>query len=145
MSDQTPPVLKIPASDRTLLLRSDYRDESAWAELCRLVEAPYEQGFRAYVTFVDNPGLAGRTLDELTAVAESAGYQSFFFVADREAIEGPEHPVLVVNLHEQRGRTFRVIPSQMWAVENNVSLGNVEFSAFADNADSDGVLRGFKD
>ena len=127
------PVLVLPQSDRTLLLRSDYSDQSAWEELCRVVEAPYEEGFRAYVTFVDNPILASRTLNELIAVAESGGYQSFFFV------------VLAVDLHEERGRIFRVIPSQMWAVENNLSLANMEFSTFADNADPDGVLRGFKD
>jgi hypothetical protein len=139
------PVLVLAQSNQTLLLRSDYSDQSAWAELCRLVEAPYEEGFRAYVTFVDDRMLAGRTLDDLIAVAESGGYQSFFFVADQEAIHGPEHAVLVVDLHEQRGRTFRVIPSQIWAVENNLSLSNMEFSTFADNADPDGVLRGFKD
>jgi len=139
------PVLVLPQSNQTLLLRSDYSDQSAWEELCRLVEAPYEEGFCAYVTFVDDPTLAGRTLNELIAVAESGGYQSFFFVADREAIHGPEHAVLAVDLHEQRGRAFRVIPSQMWAVENNVSLANMEFSTFADNADPDGVLRGFTD
>ena len=139
------PVLVLPQSNETLLLRSDYSDQSAWTEFCHLVEAPYEEGFQAYVTFVDDPTLAGRTLDELTAVAESGGYQSFFFVADHEAIHGPEHAVLAVDLHEQRGRTFRVIPSQMWAVENNLSTSNMEFSSFARDADPDGVLRGFKD
>src|SRR6476661_5552616 len=97
-------LLKVTQSDRTLLLRSDYSDEPAWLELCRLVEAPYEDGFRAHLTFVDNPVLSGRTLDELIGVAESAGYQSSFFVADREAITGPEHPILAIDLHEQRGR-----------------------------------------
>ncbi len=139
------PVLELSASDETLLLRSDYSDQPAWVEFCRLVEAPYEEGFRAYVTFIDNPVLSGRTLEELTAVAESGGYQSFFFVADREAISNPEHPILAIDLHEQRGRAFRVIPAQLWAVENNLSHANMDFSSFADAADSDGVLRGFKD
>ena len=139
------PLLKLPQSDRTLLLRSDYSDQSGWAEFCRLVEAPYEEGFRAYVTFVDDTLLAGMTLAELMAVAESGGYQSFFFVADRKAIQSSEHPVLAVDLHETRGSTFRVIPAQMWAVENNLSLANMEFSTFAAHADPDGVVRGFKD
>src|SRR5260370_40807714 len=88
------PVRELSASDETLLLRSDYSDQPAWVEFCRLVEAPYEEGFRAYVTFIDNPVLSGRTLEELTAVAESGGYQSFFVVPDHEAISKPEDPVL---------------------------------------------------
>jgi hypothetical protein len=79
------------------------------------------------------------------AVAESGGYQTFFFVADREAIQSSEHPVLAVDLYETRGRTLRVIPAQMWAVENNLNLANMEFSTFAAHADPDGVLCGFKD
>ena len=139
------PLLELPASDQTLLLRSDYSDQPAWVEFCRLVQAPYEEGFRAYVTFIDNPVLSGRALEELIAVAESSGYQSFFLVADHEAVSNPEHPILAIDLHEQRGRAFRVIPAQLWAVENNLSLANMEFSSFADAADSDGVFRGFKD
>jgi uncharacterized protein DUF6924 len=135
-------VFNLPDSNRAFLLRTDYSDESAWTELCGLVEAPYEDGFQAYLTFVSDPWLAGKTVDELMALMDRGGYRSFFFVADREALTNLEHPVLAVDLHEKRGRTFRVIPSQMWAVENNLSLGNLEFSSFADNVDSDGVLRG---
>jgi hypothetical protein len=54
-----------------------------------------------------------------------------------------ERPVLVVDLSQEPGRTFRVIPGQMWGVENNLSLANMEFSEFADNVDPDGVFRGF--
>ena len=138
-------MLKLPENDGTLLVRSDYSDDAGWTTLCRLVEAPYEEGFRAYLTFVEDPALGNKALDELMALIDSVGYRSFFFVADREAIHGVEHAVTVVDLYEQRGRTFRVIPSQIWAVENNLSLANMEFSTFADNADPDGVLRGFKD
>lgn len=145
MKDHIPPGFKLPETDQTIVLRTDYSDQSAWTELCSLVEAPYEEGFRAYLAFVDNPALADLTLDGLMEAAESGGYQSFFFVADYEAIHNPEHPVLAVDLHESRGRTFRVIPAQMWAVENNLSLANMEFSSFADETDPDGVLRGFTD
>ncbi len=33
----------------------------------------------------------------------------------------------------------------MCAVENKLSVSSMEFSTFADEADSDGVLRSFKD
>jgi hypothetical protein len=46
-------------------------------------------------------------------------------------------------LYEEPGRTFRVIPSEMWSVENNLSVANMDFYEFADNVDLDGVFRGF--
>jgi hypothetical protein len=138
-------VLKIPKSEQALLLRTDYSDQAAWAELVRLVEAPYTDGFRAYLTFVDEPQIADKSLDELMTLVEASEYRSFFFVADREAIIGVEHAVIVVDLVDQRGRNFRVIPSQMWSVENNLSLANLDFSDFLESTDSAGVYRGFRD
>jgi hypothetical protein len=48
--------------------------------------------------------------------------------------------VLVI---EGPGRTFRVIPSEAWGVENNLSISNMGFAEFADAVDDRGVFRGF--
>lgn len=136
-------MFKLPKTDKTLMLRSDYSDDSAWNELCRLVEAPSEDDFRANLTFVEDPELDGNSVAELMAIVDRGDYQSFFFVADQEAIRGPEHTVLVVDLADQRGRTFRVIPPEMWSVENNRSLANMDFEEFAESVDPEGIFRGF--
>jgi len=69
--------------------------------------------------------------------------RSYLFVADRTAMTHPEKPVLVMDFFEEPGRTFRVIPTEMWGVENNLTLANMGFEEFADNVDSDGIFRGF--
>ena len=49
------------------------------------------------------------------------GYNHLFiFVVDQVLISSPGHPTIVMALFEKRGRTFRVIPSEMWGVENNL-------------------------
>ena len=138
-------LFKLPETANSPLVRTDYSDPSAWTQLCRLVEATYEEGFRALFTFIDDPRLADKTVNELMDLVQSGGYWSCFFVADHEALVNPEHPVIAVDLQEERGRTFRVIPAQIWAVENNLFVSNMEFSSFADKTDADGVLRRFKD
>ncbi len=65
------------------------------------------------------------------------------FIVDRIALTHPEHPILVVDLYTEPGRTFRVIPAEMWAVENNLSIVNMDFFEFADYVDQDGIYRGF--
>ncbi|HKT04997.1 MAG TPA: hypothetical protein VJT31_36240 [Rugosimonospora sp.] len=47
-----------------------------------------------------------------------------------------------MDLADERGRWFRVVPAEMWGVENNVP-GNMFFREFADATDPDGVFRGF--
>ena len=68
---------------------------------------------------------------------------SFVFVVDREAVSNPEFPILVVDLHHQRGRGFRAIPSTIPSIECNLSLANMNFFEFSNAVDADGVFRGF--
>ncbi|GAB4214988.1 MAG: hypothetical protein OHK0012_14070 [Synechococcales cyanobacterium] len=58
-------------------------------------------------------------------------------------LSNPEQPILVVDLIHEPGRTFRVIPGEIWAVENNLSIANMDFHDFANSVDPDGVFRGF--
>ena len=49
----------------------------------------------------------------------------------------------MVDLYEEPGRTFRVIPAEIWSVDNNLSIANMDFAEFADAVEPDGVFRGF--
>ena len=62
---------------------------------------------------------------------------------DEKTLADTEFPIIALDLFEDHGRTFRVIPHEMWSVENNLSIGNMDFSEFADAVDDDGVFRGF--
>jgi len=66
------------------------------------------------------------------------------FVADATAMSTVEHHLLVLDPSNPQKETFRVIPSEAWAMENNLSLANMDYSEFADSADADGVFHGFK-
>jgi hypothetical protein len=38
---------------------------------------------------------------------------------------------------------LRVIAEELWEVENNISLANMDWEEFVDAAEDDGVFRGF--
>ncbi|MEO6701722.1 MAG: hypothetical protein ABI140_02000 [Jatrophihabitantaceae bacterium] len=46
------------------------------------------------------------------------------------------------DLDEERS-PFRVTAAELWSVENNLNLANMDWDDFAGAADSDGVFRGF--
>jgi hypothetical protein len=137
------PVVSLPRTDDSLLLRTDFSDDAAWAALCEAVREPSEEGFEVFVDCVSDPAYHGLTVEQLVALWPQGDDRSFAFVADRAAFASPERPVLVVDLCDEPGRTFRVVPRETWGVENTLSLANMDYCEFADNADPDGVFFGF--
>ncbi len=106
-------------------------------------EPQTDDGFRAYVECISDVSCDGLLPENVASVLPADSQRSFVFLVDSVAISNKEHPVLVVDLYENPGRTFRVIPSEAWGVENNLQLANMDFSDFAVSVDSDGVFRGF--
>lgn len=137
---------QLPNFENSLLLRTDFSDDAAWASLCEAVQEPNEDGFKAYVVCISDAAYDGLTVEQLISLApkgDQCGQHTFAFIADRTTFANTERPVLVVDLYDKPGQTFRVIPREMWGVENNLSIANMDYSEFADNADPDGVFRGF--
>ena len=133
---------KLPSTDNSLLLRTDFTDDLVWNSLCNVIHKPNELGFLAYFDCVSDSSYDGLSVERLTNIAIDNEKHSFICVADRITLTNLEQPILVIDCYDQPGRTFRVIPSEVWGVENNLSIANMDFEDFADNCDPDGVFRG---
>lgn len=125
------------------MLRTDFGDEAAWNALCAAIQVPNGDGFRAYVDCVNDPAYSGLTVEQFIALATTSDDRTFAFLADRVTLTHRERLVLVVDLYDEPGRRFRVIPGAMWSVENNLSIANTNFDEFAESVDPDGIFRGF--
>ena len=136
---------------QSLLIRTDFSDDDAWRAVAVAAMAPIPQGdgseFAAYLTCIDNSENDGMTVEGLLeTIGEPPPY--YAFLVDAETVTNPEMPIVAVYTgpdysERPRGRAFRVIPSEMWSVENNLSIANMDFESFADSADHDGIFRGF--
>lgn len=139
-------VKPLPRVNDALLLRTDFSDDAAWVSLCEAVQQPNEAGFKANVACISDVAYEALAVGELVARApkgDQCGHHAVAFVADAQTFSDVERPMLVVNLNDQPGRTFRVIPREMWSVENNLSIANMDYDDFAEHTDADGVFRGF--
>ena len=125
----------------TPLVRTDFSQEPAWHEVIDAVNRDWEDGFRAIVTVIDDPAYEGWTTERLVA-SFSAGGHSIILVADATTMAHPERLVLCADLVSS-GKSFRVTLPELWAVENNLSLANLDYDDFAGSTDADGVFRGF--
>jgi hypothetical protein len=94
----------------------------------------------ADVKLIDDPSLARYSADALTK--KVTDHHAIFFVADTITVEHRDRPILCIDLLASR-KPFRVVPSELWAVENNLSLANMDYEEFADALDAEGIFRGF--
>jgi uncharacterized protein DUF6924 len=145
-----------------LLVRTDFADDDVWDQVRDQATREYRpdvgqpDGFRAYVEPVSDPQWADATWEAIKAAAPADDHgPCVLFIADSITFASPEHPILVVDLDdkilsvaefpETADRTpFRCIPSELWSVENNLSISNMGWEEFASAVDDDGVFRGFE-
>jgi len=132
----------LPPSDRALVIRTDFSNQAAWDSIRRVIAEPVD-GFYAYVQYVDDVEYDGLTREQLLDLFREYN-QSYAMVVDDVTVSSAEYPILVVDLFENPGAEFRAIPSMIQSIENNLSIANMDFVDFADSADEDGVLRGFR-
>jgi hypothetical protein len=130
------------------VIRTDFDNQDAWDTICKLIRMPVHderQDFFAYVEFIDDPDFRDLTVEELIECIPDQYCHTFVFVVDKAATQAPELPILVVDLGDEIGRTFRAIPSKIQVIENNLSISNMAFAEFDDDVDEDGVFRGGRD
>jgi hypothetical protein len=137
---------QLPKSANPLVIRTCFENHAAWETVCGLIRAPQyftSDPFYANVELFDAVEFENLTPEDLLECVTDVYPHSFLLVVDCVTITPPEFPVLVIDLYAERGRNFRAIPSQIQAIENNLSIANMDFFEFADSVDADGIFRGF--
>lgn len=116
----------------------------AWDRLASEAQRENADGFRAYVEPVNDPAFDGAPWQVVkAAVPANAAAAVVLFIADAEACGSPDNPVLVVDLDPEGRSPFRCIASELWSVDNNRNLANMDWEEFAGAVDESGVFRGF--
>jgi hypothetical protein len=134
----------IPETEHAPVLRTDFSNQAVWEKIRAEILKPVGfLRFRANVNFIDDIQYADITKDQLLELIHPDYSHSFIVVVDRSAISLPDHPLLIVDLSELSGNTFRAVPSQVQSIENNLSIANMDFEEFASSVGEDGAFRGF--
>ncbi len=136
--------MQFPASDRTPLIRTDFSSDVTWRRVVNAASATSPDGFRANLHIVDDPSFADADPVSVAKAADADSDHVLLIIADTNTMIETEMPLLCVDPIPPGGQ-FRVVPEQLWGVENNVSLANMDFAEFATAVDTDGVFRGFRD
>jgi hypothetical protein len=131
----------------SVLVRTWFGDDSAWESLVLEVRTPSDDDFLANVTVVNDPAFEGLSAEALKERQPGGAIVSF--LADETTLTGAEHPILAVWVLPRgdddgtEHRPFRVAPSALWSVENNINLANMDWEEFTSSVEEDGVFRGY--
>lgn len=131
----------------SVLVRTWFGDDSAWESLVLEVQTPSDEDFLAVVTVVNDPAFEGLSAEALKE--QQPGGAIVSFLADEKTLTSAEHPILAVRVLPNRDddrtehRPFRVVPSALWSVENNINLANMDWEDFTRSVEADGVFRGY--
>jgi len=153
---------QLPATERALCVRTDFSDDDKWKSVCAsFQELPAEDLMtygeivklyaaigqhvdppRCDLELIDDPAYANISLDELLKLIPQPPSHPVLIVVDAKAISHADHPVLIVDVDQEPGRSFRAIPSQVDSIENNLWIANLDWEDFADHVDAQGIYRG---
>ncbi|MFF4763215.1 DUF6924 domain-containing protein [Streptomyces sp. NPDC001292] len=136
----------LPQTEETLLIRTDFSDEAAWQALRTVVTTPGEDDFLAELHIVDDPAYRDLTTEQVVALAPAE--DDLLIVADSKALTEAEMPLLAVLRTDEDGpeqgfAELRVVAEQLYSIENNIALANMDWEEFVDAAEEEGVFRGF--
>jgi hypothetical protein len=130
-----------------VLVRTWFVDDGAWESLVLEVQTPSDDGFLANVALVNDPAFEGLTAEALKAKQPGGAIVSF--LADAMTFASAEHPILAVWVLPRGDddrtdhRPFRVVPAELWSVENNINLANMDWADFTRSVGRDSIFRGF--
>ncbi|WP_280493458.1 DUF6924 domain-containing protein [Nocardia asiatica] len=129
----------------SLLVRTDFTDDAAWAQTLAAVMASYDEDAMSELTPVDDVTFDGLTPADLGDLVDG---RTCVFLADAATMTDPEHPLLAVDTSDEDARgdgdaVFRIAPIAVAEVEVNFLLANMDLEDYAGSVDDDGVFRGF--
>jgi hypothetical protein len=141
-------VTDLPKTWCVPVVRADFRDGRVWEQLKEEIVSPTEEGFMAFVEFVEDRALIGLSGPVIAASYPRAYPREYrhpvVFVVDAVTVSLPERPVLVINLNEgDETGPFRTVPRQVQSIQNNLSIANMDYFEFVRAAGPDGIFRGF--
>ncbi len=133
--------IELPHSEYPLLIRTDFSNDAKWESIVNKINSP-ANGYEPVITYINDKRYEGLAIEQLPHFELDQEEHDFIFLVDGETISHNEGAILCIDLAENFGSHFRVIPSCISEVSNNLFITNCDFEDFQNITESDGVYRG---
>ena len=131
------------SSETPLVIRTYFEGGRNWEQMSTQFVAENDWGFKANLSMVNDIRFEGYTFEDLVECGIRESGHPIAFVADRATFHEEETTLLCIDLEQEPTSSFRVLCSELWTVENNLSTFNMDFNEFKDSCDENNIFRGF--
>jgi hypothetical protein len=125
---------RLPESDYSPLLRTDFTDDQAWQALLDEIGSDW-------VTVMPDPGHRDLSVPELVALVPDGSRYPVLVIADHLTFTSAERSLLLIDVDEEPGRTFRAVPDAFQSAIANLAIQNQSFDDYLNRLDDSGVYR----
>lgn len=129
-------------SGLTPLVRTWFDDGDSWTRLVAAVRSPEAWDAIANVQILDDPQAARMSVAEIASLDPKPFGR--VIIADERSMTDPGFPLLLARADgTESPEQLRVIATELYEVEINLDLANLDWEDFVDRRHADGVFRGF--
>jgi hypothetical protein len=114
---------RLPETDFSPFLRTDFTDDEAW-------QALLDQTGEDWVTVAADSSHRGLSAHELVALVPETSRYPVLVVADGVTFGSTERSLLLIDVLEEPGRTFRVKLDAFRSVIGNLAIENLSFDDY---------------
>ncbi|GAB3460161.1 hypothetical protein GCM10027570_44750 [Streptomonospora sediminis] len=125
---------QLPQTDYSPLLRTDFTDDEAWQALLEGIG-------RDWMTLLADRSHQGLSVPELVELVPQGSRYPVLVVADSLAFSSDERSLLLVDVDEDPGRTFRVVPGAISSVVGDLAIQNQSFDDYLDAVGGSGAYQ----
>ncbi|HEX2312332.1 MAG TPA: hypothetical protein VHJ17_01265 [Thermomonospora sp.] len=127
---------QLPATESTLLVRTDFTDDHAWRALAEPIEefTDYhhvdDEDMPLEAQVVDDRAFEHLQPGQVPALVPPHQHTTMVALADATTLSDPTHPLLVVDLYDTPGQATRIPLSEAGTMAVNLELANMDFADF---------------
>jgi hypothetical protein len=130
----------LPATELTLLVRTDFTDDASWRALMEAHgklpknggDDEFDLEFQLESVVVDDREFEHLQPGQVPALVPPEEHTIMVALADAETMADPKHPLFVVDLYDTPGQATRVPLAEAGLMAVNLEIANMDFSDFVD-------------
>ncbi|MFT3704366.1 MAG: hypothetical protein QM802_18500 [Agriterribacter sp.] len=134
--------ITLPYAEFGLIIRTDFSKESKWEIICNEINDSGNM-FETYALFINDIKFQNLDEEKLPKFDSNNSLHTFILLVDEICSSHADHPLKYIDLADNFGSYFRIIPSEVWGVTASLSVANLDFSEYVRHLDNDGIFRGF--
>lgn len=121
-----------------ICFRTDFSDDNKWKNIKEKIKNDGE--YECFLKYIEEKKFENTEKEKIIEFLNSINYEyDFFIICDSQSMN--DETLLIININSKNN--FRCRASLLWSPVNNLSIANMDFDEFKNNANDNNIFNGF--